>query len=93
MNNGNNDARASHKKTKRRQEKVKKTTAKKDENKNVNQLDNVFDCFYHKYKTGIFAYDLPCQHLNTKKIELQCRSADELATTTFFCFDCETSIE
>lgn len=42
---------------------------------------------------GIFAYDLPCQHLHTKNIELQCRAADELATTKFICLDCETFIE
>lgn len=61
--------------------------------KNVEKYDKIFNVFYHKYKIGVFAYDLPCQHVNTKKIELQCRSADELATTRFLCLDCETMIE
>lgn len=65
---------------------------------NINPLvnniyDKVFDVFYYKHKMGIFAYDLPCQHLHTRKIEMQCRSADELATTKFYCIDCETFIE
>lgn len=61
--------------------------------KNLGYFDRVFNVFYKKYELGIFAYDLPCQHLNTKKIEMQCRAADELATTRFFCIDCETFIE
>lgn len=59
----------------------------------LKKFDKVFDVFFHKHKTGIYAYDLPCQHLKTKKIELQCRSADELATTKFLCLDCEIFIE
>lgn len=56
-------------------------------------LDKVFDVFFYKHQIGIYAYDLPCQHPRTKKIELQCRSADELATTKFLCLDCGTFIE
>lgn len=46
-----------------------------------------------KHQIGVFAYDLPCQHIRTKNIELQCRAADELATTKFICLDCGTFIE
>lgn len=65
----------------------------KENTKLLERYDKIFDIFYRKYELGIFAYDLPCQHLKTHKIELQCRAADELATTKFFCLDCETFIE
>lgn len=59
----------------------------------TNRYDKIFNVFYQKYKLGVFAYDLPCQHLRTNKREIQCRSSDELATIKFFCLDCETFIE
>lgn len=59
----------------------------------TNKYDKVFDIFYQKYKLGIFAYDLPCQHIRTNLKEMQCRASDELATIKFFCLDCETFIE
>lgn len=64
-----------------------------NEAENQNKFDKIFNVFYRKYQLGIFAYDLPCQHVHTNKIELQCRSPDELATTRFYCLDCETFIE
>lgn len=60
---------------------------------NLEKFDRVFDIFFRKHELGIYAYDLPCQHLHSKKIEIQCRAADELATMKFFCLDCETFIE
>lgn len=69
------------------------TSNRLDKQTRLDRYDNIFDAFYAKYELGIFAYDLPCQHLQTKKIELQCRSADELATTKFYCLDCDTFIE
>lgn len=69
------------------------TTTSYANNKCLDRFDKVLNAFYYKYQLGIFAYDLPCQHYHTKKIELQCRSADELATTKFFCLDCETFVE
>lgn len=55
--------------------------------------DRVFDVFYRKHELGVFAYDLPCQHVNTRSIEVQSRAADELAATKFICLDCGTFIE
>lgn len=69
------------------------TTAVTTNLNDLEKYDKIFDNFNEKYVSGVYAYDLPCQHWNSKKIELQCRSADELATTKFYCFDCETFIE
>lgn len=60
---------------------------------NVSRFDKVFCVFFKKYERGIFAYDVPCQHQNTRKMEMQCRAADELQTMRFYCLDCETYIE
>lgn len=61
--------------------------------KNLQMYDRVFDLMYRKHELGIYAYDLPCQHLRTRNIEMQCRAADELAAVKFICLDCGTFIE
>lgn len=61
--------------------------------KALDLYDKVIDAYFRKHEIGVFAYDLPCQHIHTKNIELQCRSADELAATKFICLDCNTFIQ
>lgn len=60
---------------------------------NLGRYDRVIDAVNRKYVDGLFAYDKRCSHENSKKIEEQQRSADELVTTRFFCLDCETFIQ
>lgn len=60
---------------------------------NLQQWDKLFDCFYYKHENKIYAFDVPCQHLHTRQIEIQNRSSDELAATKFYCYDCEMFID